>query len=161
PRKDFILHFDGEFASPEDLVLETIVGRNYGWMPAERAAAIAHVAQVIREDDGQGDLAYRALFADLPRAYRLHVARAKAQEIARTVARLITAYLASLEFTSNHPAASASPYDAFLRANGLPSRPRRGESDLDYSRRLRAAVEKLHSPVFVSTGSFATHDQAF
>ena len=30
---------------------------NFGWLPSERALALAHVARVIRGDDGQGSLA--------------------------------------------------------------------------------------------------------
>ena len=51
------LHFDGEFASGEDLVIGTMTGRNFGWLPSQYNQAIAHIAQVIREDDGSGQLA--------------------------------------------------------------------------------------------------------
>ena len=45
------LHFDGEFATPEDLVLGTITG---GILAGRRTSisAIAHIAKVIREDNG-------------------------------------------------------------------------------------------------------------
>ena len=52
-----LLHFDGEFATLEALVLATLTGRNYGWLPGESQLAVAHVARVIREDDGTGALA--------------------------------------------------------------------------------------------------------
>ena len=54
PRQSFLLHFDGEFATLEELVRETLLGRNFGWLPSERAQALAHVAHVIRGDDGCG-----------------------------------------------------------------------------------------------------------
>ena len=47
------LHFDGEFASGEDLVVGTMTGRNFGWLPTQSAQALAHIAQVIRQDDGR------------------------------------------------------------------------------------------------------------
>jgi hypothetical protein len=47
-----LLHFDAEFADAEDLVIETLVGRNMGWEFDERAAAMAHIARVMREDRG-------------------------------------------------------------------------------------------------------------
>ena len=59
-----LLHFDGEFASVEDLVRGTFAGRNFGWRPGEKRQAIATIARVIREDDGQGALA--ADFGGLP-----------------------------------------------------------------------------------------------
>ena len=42
-----------------DLVKGTLTGRNYGWLPDETPEAIAHVAKVVREDNGQGDLGSR------------------------------------------------------------------------------------------------------
>ena len=47
-----VLHFDGEFVDPEDLILETLVGRNMGWQFRERSTAIAHIARVVRQDQG-------------------------------------------------------------------------------------------------------------
>ena len=38
-------------------MLATLTGRNYGWLPGESQLAVAHVARVIREDDGTGALA--------------------------------------------------------------------------------------------------------
>ena len=54
-----MFHFDGEFASLRVLVRETLLGRNYGWLPTERKQAIAHIARVVRNDDGTGELAAR------------------------------------------------------------------------------------------------------
>ena len=88
------LHFDGEFADPADLVKKTITGRNFGWAPTEYQAAIAHIADVIRNDNGQNDPAnefgcgftYKAIFlgtdptipgdCKMPAQYRLDVSSA-------------------------------------------------------------------------------------
>src|SRR5580693_6123527 len=64
------LHFDGEFTDPADLVKKTLTGRNFGWDPTQYQAAIAHIADVIRNDNGQNDPAnelgcgfsYKAIF---------------------------------------------------------------------------------------------------
>ena len=67
----FLLHFDGEFPDGRSLVRGTMTGRNFGWLPDERAQAVHHIAQVIREDDGRAFLgpesggAYRKLFAGI------------------------------------------------------------------------------------------------
>ena len=47
-----LLHGDGEFASAESLIDSTMKGRNFGWLPTEYDTATAHIARVIREDDG-------------------------------------------------------------------------------------------------------------
>ena len=171
-RRNFLLHFDGEFASTEDLVKETLLGRNFGWLPAERDQASAHVARVIREDDGKGDLAmefggaYRTVLKakELPRKFRINVERASDREILDGVTKLIAAYVESLVFIRDKSGAfGGSPFDAFLRVNGLPQVPDPGESDLDYSRRLRSLVEGRWRPRWIGPGdgSFALHDQAF
>ncbi len=54
------LHHDGQFATVHDLIIGTLTGRNYGWKPEEYATAVHHIASIIRNDDGLGDL---ALFA--------------------------------------------------------------------------------------------------
>lgn len=175
-----ILHLDGEFASGVDLVVGTLTGRNYGWLPDERAAAIAHVARIVREDDGTDELAadtaglsYAALLApgvaqpeglNLPESDRIDVGSATDRQLVMTVARLVDAYVRGLRFQRDELGRfSGSPYDAFLRKNALPLEPDAGESDLQYSRRLRAAIEALTSPEFVdaSDGEFAHHAQAF
>ncbi|MBK7928823.1 MAG: hypothetical protein IPJ98_15440 [Bryobacterales bacterium] len=52
------------FASIEDLVRGTFTGRNLGWLPSEEAAAVAHIARIIREDNGQDN--WRLTLADSP-----------------------------------------------------------------------------------------------
>ncbi len=179
-RRFFVLHFDGEFASVEDLVVETLLGRNFGWLPTERQTALAHVARVIRKDDGTGDLAqesggaYRVLLGGtdpsippeltLPPRFRIDVTHAGDFAIVRAVARLIAAYVKSLEFARDDTGAfSGSPYDAFLVKNHLPRAPAPGESDETYSRRLRARLDKLAHPRWVTPddGTLRLHDQPF
>jgi cytochrome c peroxidase len=171
-----LLHFDAEFATLEGLVRDTLTGRNYGWMPGEAAFAVAHVARVIREDDGSGDLAqefggsYARVFEGtdrrlpdglrLRRRFRLDVERASDEEIVDAVARLIAAYVGQLEFeTDERGAFLGSPFDRFLALNGLPRAPRRAETAARHSERLRRSLEKLRSPRFVADGPFAFHDQ--
>ena len=58
PRKGAtFLHLDGQFVSLDDLIKTTYTGRNFGWLPTEQRLAVAHIARVIREDDGSGALA--------------------------------------------------------------------------------------------------------
>lgn len=54
------LHNDGQFATVHDLIIGTLTGRNYGWKPEEYATAVHHIANIIRNDDGQGYLATEA-----------------------------------------------------------------------------------------------------
>ncbi|HTP67622.1 MAG TPA: hypothetical protein VMJ35_01845 [Dongiaceae bacterium] len=176
------LHFDGEFNSAEDLVKATITGRNFGWEPGQYAQAVAHIARIIREDDGNNvpsntythGLSYGKIFlsADpsipsdsrLPGQYRMDVTTASDEAIVDNVAKLVGAYAAGLLFKQDGLGRYyASPFDAFLRLNHLPQQPQGGERPQQYAQRLLTLVENLSSPTFVDAknGSFQYHDQAF
>ncbi len=175
-------HFDGEFPTMQDLVRGTFSGRNFGWLPAEQAQAVAHVASVIRCDNGSGDLAqqfgglsYAVLLAGtnpgipeelrLPPAFRIDISTATDVEIFDAVANLVTAYVDSLRFARDPSTGefTGSPFDAFLAKNGLPRSPDPLESDIDYGRRLRGLVAGLATPKFVTSadGALALHSQDF
>jgi hypothetical protein len=181
-----LLHFDAEFNSTEELVAGTFTGRNFGWLPGERAKAIAHIAQVVRDDDGSfdpsgqfGGLSYRILFTGnnpaipdesrLPPEFRTFVASATDQEIFDAVVKVVAAYVNGLLFsqTEDSGAPIRSPFDVFIERNGLPQQPDPNESPIDFSRRLRTLLNGLGSPQFVtsnpnrSDGQFQFHSQPF
>jgi hypothetical protein len=162
PRPEgLLLHFDAEFAATADLAKATLTGRNYGWLPREAQAAIAHIARIIREDDGQGALAqdfgalsYRVVLTGtdvsippeflLPETFRINVSTATDDELVDAVSRLIAAYVEGLEFSRDEKGRfNLSPFDVFLEKNGLPREPELRESPLNYSRRLLRVIERL------------------
>jgi cytochrome c peroxidase len=178
-RRHGLLHFDGEFASAVDLATATLTGRNYGWLPAEHDTAVAHVAAVIRGDDGRGVLArefggpYARLLRGrspaipralrLPRRFRLDVERATDAEVLRAVGRLIAAYVRSLSFAHDENGAHVgSPYDRFVARNGLPARPGH-RSARAYTRGLRRRIDARSHVAFVSPRrlAFVSHDHPF
>ena len=183
-----LFHFDGEFTTMTGLTAATFTGRNFGWRPGENAQAIAHVARIVREDDGSGALAQEfgglALAVmltgggqpipnefRLPPAFRVNVASATDQEIFDGVVRLVAAYVDQLIFAQDTTGAfTLSPYDVFQTLNRLPRKPVPTDSPLDYSRRLRAlltARQQAGTLVFVSgnpntaDNRFQFHDQEF
>ena len=140
PGGGVILHFDGEFPSLEALVIGTLTGRNYGWRAGEAARAVAHIARVIREDDGSGELAqefggaYAVVLAGtdsslpdelrLPEDFRIDVDASDDDAIVASVAKLIAAYVVQLVFSQDEDGVfDGSPYDAFLERNGLSRAP--------------------------------------
>ncbi|MDF0674719.1 MAG: cytochrome c peroxidase [Nitrospira sp.] len=180
-----LFHFDAEFNSMEDLVVGTFTGRNFGWLPGEKAQAISHIAKVVREDDGSFDLtdtglAYRELFTGtspnipdelrLPPQFRALIGSGTDQEIFDAVVKVVTAYVNGLRFskTDDNGIPIRSPFDVFLAINGLPQQPNPNEPPLSYSRRLRTLINApSFSPQFVtsnpnrSNGQFQFHSQAF
>ena len=176
------LHFDGEFATPEDLVKATLTGRNFGWAPDQYQQALANVALIVRGDDGSSQLAidrtnglsYGTLFlgtdpritSDLliPAADRIDVNKATPDQILNLVAKCISTYMGDLLFQQDEFGRYiGSPYDVFLRINHLPVQPSAGESMQAYNQRLAAAVNGLTNPVWVdgTYGSFQYHAQPF
>ncbi len=161
-----LLHDDGEFASAEGLAKDTLTGREFGWLPNERKQAVAHIARIIREDDGRDELgkryggSYSTLLLGtsqeipapfrLPGEFRLNTKTASDQQILDRVALLLGAYLRSLELERNaNGVHTGSAYDRFLLKNNLPSSPAAGESDDEYARKLLGKLEALQSPQFV------------
>jgi hypothetical protein len=175
------LHLDGQFVSPEDLIATTFTGRNLGWLPTEYGQAVHHLAQVIREDDGQpfqgpdpAGMSYAVAFLSedsrilarlrLPPEDRIDVHAATDEEVLAAVSTVVAAYINGLRYSRDQTGAyNFSPFDVFLTLNGLPRKPNEGESPLAYSRRLRTAVESLAAPKWVTPdmGSYVHHAQPF
>lgn len=176
------LHFDGEFATPEDLVKATLTGRNFGWDPSQYQQAVSHITMIIRGDDGSSQLAmdrtsghsYGKLFlgedpaitSDLliPAADRIDVSTAADDQILNLVAKCISTYMGDLLFTQDEFGRYiASPYDVFLRINHLPVQPNAGESMAQYNQRLLQIVQGLSDPIWVdgTYGSFKYHAHPF
>jgi hypothetical protein len=163
----FLLHFDGEFASTEDLVIGSYTGRNFGWRPDQYDEAVKNIARVIREDDGGNALAarfgrasYRTLLLGedssiasdtrISREFRKNVVIASDHEIIEAVKSFVTIYLNALQLSKDTKGAhNGSAYDQFLVANGLPTQPDAGESISDYADRLSLLVQGLGKPSFV------------
>jgi hypothetical protein len=175
-----LLHFDGEFATPEDLVEATLTGRNFGWDPTQSAQALAHIARVIREDDGSSQLAadrtnglsYGTLMLGvdsritndlkLPASQRLDVKTATDQQILDEVAMMISTYMRDLHFSQDEFGRYiGSPYDNFLRANHLPVEPLAGESKAHYNQRLYSEVIALTNPTYITANDGAYKYHAF
>jgi hypothetical protein len=176
------LHFDGQFSDPADLVKTTLTGRNFGWGPTQTQQAIAHIAKIIREDNGMNipgqeygeNLPYATIFlgtqpgipADVLLApqFRLDVTTASDDQIVDLISQLIAQYMAGLLFKQDQFGRYyASPYDVFLRINHLPLQPKAGESIPQYNQRLLSMVSSLSNPIFVNGtyGQFQYHAQPF
>jgi len=184
-----LFHFDAEFNSMEELIAATFTGRNFGWLPGERTQAIAHIARIVRSDNGTGDLAeefdgtpLRVLFggtdASIPEEFQLTpefrktISSATDQEVFDAVVKVVTAYVNGLLFsqTEDSGAPIRSPFDVFMGINGLPQAPSANESPIDYSRRLLQLVKSRESAgtlQFVTSnpnrtdGQFQFHTQQF
>ncbi len=176
------LHFDGEFASGEDLVVGTLTGRNFGWLPSQYNQAIAHIARIIREDDGSGQLAadrldglsYSVIFKGtdpritpdilLPPSQRLDVSTASDTQVVNEIAMCIAQYMKDLLFQRDQFGRYiGSPYDNFIRVNHLPQAPLAGETKAHYNLRLYQQILAMKNPIWITPadGSFKYHNQPY
>ena len=176
------LHFDGEFATGEDLVIGTLTGPEFGWFPSQYNEAVAHIAQVIRQDNGSSQLAadrlnglsYAVLFKGtdpripsdllLPPSQRIDVSTATDAQVMNEVALCITTYMQDLLFQRDaYKRYIGSPYDNFLRVNHLPAAPLAGQSKSAYNQELYQQVLALKNPIYITPadGSFKYQTQAF
>ena len=177
------LHLDGQFNSAEDLIAFTFTNRNLGWLPTEYTQALANLARTIREDDctqfigpdpGMAGMSYATAFLGtdsrilarlrIPLDDRLDVHSASDEAVLAAVAKVVAAYMGGLRYSRDTTGAyNFSPFDVFLKLNGLPRKPNDGEAPIDYTRRLRTAVESLVAPQWVTPemGSYIHHSAPF
>ena len=176
------LHFDGEFGSAQDLIVSTLTGRNFGWTPAQYTQALAHIAKVVREDDGTSQLAADRLdglslgvifkgtdpriTSDilLPASQRIDVTTATDEQIVDEIALCIGQYMKDLLFQRDELGNFiGSPYDNFIRLNHLPNAPLAGETKAAYNTRLAQQVLALKNPIYVTAadGSYKYFTQPY
>lgn len=161
-KNGLLLHYDGEFASEEGLVRGTLTGRNFGWLPGEGKIALAHIANVIRNEKSEYPKAFQS--QDLPKDFQMDVKTASDSEILDAVAKLIGAYMKSLVFARNEQGENiGSPYDQFLEKNHLPRKPRGEELPIQYAFRLARKLNNLDKPQWVDRldGKLELHEQEF
>lgn len=131
--QNLLLHYDGEFASAEELVRETFVGRNFGWLPKERGEALRRLAAVARAEIG-------AAAAELSE-----------EAVVEHASRSVAEFVRTLRFSRDRDGRyNGSAYDAFLRVNRLPLAPEAGQSAAEYGAKLGEQAAALRAPRFVA-----------
>ncbi len=125
-------HYDGEFDSIEAQSFHTLTGRNYGWLPHEAEAAMAHVADVARNADPE----YVSLCRE---AFNLDISSAQPREITEALAKAVEAFVLTLESPRDTPA------DEFMTINGMDAEPAKGELVSEYATRTLARLAALEA----------------
>lgn len=133
------LHFDGEFASLEDLVKGTLSGRPMGWLPGEEQQAFDRARAVLLGDKGEGRDAEGTYREQFRKTFGVELDRISRDEAVGLVAKSIADFMRTLNTRKD------SPYDRFLALNRLESKPAPGESGRDFARRLLANIRTLES----------------
>ncbi len=110
-------------------------GRNFGWKENEKQTALDQIARTIRADPE-----YERAFSAVSERWKLNLRTASDDDIRTRAAQLVSEFIRSLRFSRK------AAYDSFLKLNGLPESPRRGETLAAYTDRLREAVTHLKVP---------------
>ena len=168
------VHFDGELNGTKATVLGNFTGRNMGWLSSEKSNAIKHLASVIKEDNGKGELAlefggsYRKIFLAmdptiendlrLDPEYRMDVSKASVEEIISKVEEMIFIYVKNIDFESDDSGNySGSAYDKFLEINNISRGPKKTQSIISYTNELIEKIKKLDRPKYIESFSLDTH----
>lgn len=125
------LHFDGEFASLEELVKGTLSGRPMGWLAGERDEAFEQIHRVVVSE--------RAYIEQFKLAYGVQLERLNQDQVVDLVARAISAYMRSLVSDRS------TLYDQFVKANGLETEPSPSEAVGTFAARFLARLSSLES----------------
>ncbi|MBI2422882.1 MAG: hypothetical protein HYV27_08630 [Candidatus Hydrogenedentes bacterium] len=137
-----LLHHDGQFTSLEEQTRETLIGRNMGWLPEERGAALDHLKAILQED-----AAYRQ---DFSAAMQVDVDADTAEALTDAAARAVAAFMRTLESPRD------TPYDTFIAANGFDPGPKPGEPPSKYGERmLWAVIERMQNGTLTRPAGFS------
>jgi cytochrome c peroxidase len=153
------VHYDGE-VTIEDTVFGNMSGRNMGWLPGEADIAKNHIIKILKTDDGSGDLAqeFGGAYTKVFKEFNINLMTEKKQVILDFVTKAVVAYVDGIEFEKDaNGNFIGSPYDQFLIQNKLPTLPTVNETPLEYSVRLRQALQNLQSPKWIAPKSFGNH----
>src|SRR5215475_10659414 len=128
------LHHDGEFGSLEELVKGTISGRSMGWLPGEESRAFERARGIVLNDGGAET--YRDQFNA---AFGADVEKLGRDEVVDLIAKAVAGFIRTLKTRKD------SPYDKFIEANRLDSKPAPGEDGKAFARRMLAEINSLES----------------
>jgi cytochrome c peroxidase len=131
------LHFDGEFGSLEDLVKGTLAGRPMGWLPGEQDQAFDRVYGIILKDTSEGTDHGGNYREDFKAAYGVAPGDLGKAEVIDRAAKAIADYMRTQK------SARTTPYDRFVQANGLRTRPAKDEDQKLFAGRLLGNVAAL------------------
>ena len=122
------IHMDGEFQTLEEQASATFVGRNFGWLAGEEKIAGDEIARLFNEDD--------ALSKQFQDAFGKSSNSMSPEVLIEHLA------IATADFMRTLKSRFDSPYDVFVKANGIPPRPIGGQTPKRYAGTI---LERLYA----------------
>lgn len=139
------LHLDGEFKSLEELVAATFSGRPMGWLPGEEEKAFDQVQSVLLADKAtEGSASYREQFKA---AFDVDLDKISRDQTIALVSKAVADFMRTLRSKQD------SPYDRFMKLNGLDAAPANGESAKAFAERMLAKLADLETKKALKLGN--------
>lgn len=131
------LHLDGEFKSLEELVAGTFSGRPMGWLPGEEEQAFDQIQSVLLADKAtEASASYREQFKA---AFNVELEKLSRDQIIGLVSKAVADFMRTMRSRQD------SPYDRFVKLNGLDAAPAAGESAKAFAARTLAKLAELEA----------------
>lgn len=139
------LHLDGEFKSLEELVAGTFSGRPMGWLPGEEEQAFNQVQSVLLADKAtEASASYREQFKA---AFDVELEKLSRDQIIGLVSKAVADFMRTLRSKQD------SPYDRFVKLNGLAAATAEGENSKAFAARMLAKLAELESKKVLKLGN--------
>ncbi len=125
--------WDGSRDSMEDMILDKLVGRQYGWSAEDRDDGIDNAAYVLL-NEGHNAISGTPYLDQFQEVYGLDLESLPRPEVAAAAARALADYTRTLRFTMT------SRWDAFAEQNRFRKQPNDGEDLLNYAASIESRI---------------------
>ena len=128
-----VFGWDGAWDSMEDMILEKLIGKQYGWKPGARAEAIDNAAYVLL-DEGHNAISGVPYIEQFQEVYGLDLESLEREEVAAAAARALADYTRTIDFSMT------SRWDAFTEQNRFRKQPNADEDLLNYAASIESRI---------------------
>lgn len=128
-----VFGWDGAWDSMEDMILEKLIGKQYGWKPGARAEAIDNAAYVLL-DEGHNAISGVPYIEQFQEVYGLDLESLEREEVAAAAARALADYTRTIDFSMT------SRWDAFTEQNRFRKEPNADEDMLNYAASIESRI---------------------
>ncbi len=128
-----VFGWDGAWDSMEDMILEKLIGKQYGWKPGARAEAIDNAAYVLL-DEGHNAISGVPYIEQFQEVYGIDLESLEREEVAATAARALADYTRTIDFSMT------SRWDAFTEQNRFRKEPNADEDMLNYAASIESRI---------------------
>ena len=125
--------WDGAYDSMEDMILDKLVGKQYGWNDEDRPEGMDNAAYVLL-NEGHNAISGVPYLDQFQEAYGLDLESLPRPEVAAAAARALADYTRTLSYTMT------ARWDAFAEQNRFRKEPNDGEDMLNYAASIESRI---------------------